>query len=553
MKIRTERAGGTVETGTDATVAQYCSYIRGILTKDWALSNRPAVEVSVLGYPSRLARKRDNRDTTWISLTCVWFYKCQAGQIVMSAATFRPMVTRPQTIEEVPSHPSESFLKHVSDTHRDKLYDLPENIQDVMGLQALRPSAAVCKVMTIPNSNCVIIVIPDEHVITGFHVYDMGQEEWPQVPLREIDCLRLDWPKDLFAFVGRYQLELEQMRKACRDRFGPATSGTCPMCEKYIQVNLGKHVALYHLDLAQLWRCPVDWCPVWKGTSQDCVDHMRRAHNTPVSVKAGNLARWFPPWTVTREQWHSMSRPSVSGIAIDTFLFSRIGMPLFHRYRVFDRLGSHPAFRGPYMARLFTFLKESDAESIRRSHRRRAKEIAASMSESVSPNMEVPADTDSSGLSAQRTAVSKITGRETGPSLVLTDGGRPRLLASSIYRRSAEKDTVQALMDLSLPRFTKLDDGVIKPWPVTESSPASSTLEEDGNQTRTTSPCMNLDDISSDSLIGDVSPQDFKVKLSYDSEDSDTPVGSIVDYSDENVPLSLGQEAAKYANETLDR
>ena len=177
---------------------------------------------------------------------------------------------------------------------------------------------------------------------TGFHeilVYDMGQEEWPQVPLSEIGCLRLDWPKDLFAFVGHYQLELEQMRKVCRDRFGPAASGMCPTCDKYIQVNLGKHVALYHLDLAQLWRCPVDWCPVWKGTSQDCVDHMRRAHNTPVSVKAGNLVRWCPPWTVTREQWHSMSRPSVSGIAIDTFLFSRIGMPLFHRYRVFDRLG----------------------------------------------------------------------------------------------------------------------------------------------------------------------------------------------------------------------
>ena len=53
--------------------------------------------------------------------------------------------------------------------------------------------------MTIPNSNCVTIVTPDEHVSTGFHeilVYDMGQEEWPQVPLSEIGCLRLDWPKD---------------------------------------------------------------------------------------------------------------------------------------------------------------------------------------------------------------------------------------------------------------------------------------------------------------------------------------------------------------------
>ena len=98
--------------------------------------------------------------------------------------------------------------------------------------------------MTVPNSNCVRIVTPDEHVGTGFQeilVYDMGQEEWPQVPLSEIGCLRLDWPKDLFAFMGRYQLELEQMRKACRDRFGPAASGTCPTCDKFIQVNLGKH------------------------------------------------------------------------------------------------------------------------------------------------------------------------------------------------------------------------------------------------------------------------------------------------------------------------
>ena len=255
----------------------------------------------------------------------------------MSSSELMSGVTRLRTIEEVPSQPSETFLQYVSDSHLDKLYDLPENIQDVMGLQALRPSAAVCKVMTIPNTKCVRIVTPDEHVSTGFHeilIHDMGQEEWPQVTLSDIGCLRLDWPRYLFAFVGRYQLELEQMSKVCRDHFGPAASGPCPTCDKYIKINLGKHVALYHLDLAQLWRCPVPWCPVWKGTSQDCVDHMRKAHNTPVTVKAGNLTRWFPPWTVTREQWHSMSRPSVSGIAIDTFLFSRIGMPLFHRYRV---------------------------------------------------------------------------------------------------------------------------------------------------------------------------------------------------------------------------
>ena len=61
---------------------------------------------------------------------------------------------------------------------------------------------------------------------------------------------------------------------------------------------------------------------------------MRRAHNVPALVKAANLARWFPPWTVSREYWTNIMRSSVSGIAVDTLLFSRIGVPLFHRYQV---------------------------------------------------------------------------------------------------------------------------------------------------------------------------------------------------------------------------
>ena len=335
------------------------------------------------------------------------------------------------------------------------------------------------------------------------------------------------------------------MRKVCRDRFGPTTSNPYPTYNKYIKVNLGKHVALYHLDLAQLWRCPVPWCTVWKGTSQDCVDHMRKVHNTPIVVKAGNLARWFPPLTVTREQWHSMSRPSVSGIAIDTFLFSRIGMPLFHRYRVFDRHGGHPAFRGPYMPRLFDFLQEADAESIRRSHRRRAKEIAASMSKGVSTNKESQATTSSSRRMVQRTSAPRIRGQEQGTSHIPVAERHQSTTMSSCYQRSAEKDTVQALMDLSLPRFTKLDDGVIpktKPWPVTLDPPTSLASADGGNRTRSPSPCVDLDGFSSDNYVVDAPPQDLKVTLLYDSDDSCTPVGSIVFSSDEGLPLSPGQD-----------
>ena len=108
---------------------------------------------------------------------------------------------------------------------------------------------------------------------------------------------------------------------------------------KFIQRNLGKHIALFHMELAQLWRCPVTSCTVWKGTAQDCVDHLRKTHEISQSVKAANLARYFPPWTVTRSQWSEMTRPAISGVAIDTLLFSRIGVPLFHRYRIVSRGG----------------------------------------------------------------------------------------------------------------------------------------------------------------------------------------------------------------------
>ena len=47
------RVGGSVITGTDATVAQYCSCMGEIPTEDWALSNRPAVWINVLEYPPR--------------------------------------------------------------------------------------------------------------------------------------------------------------------------------------------------------------------------------------------------------------------------------------------------------------------------------------------------------------------------------------------------------------------------------------------------------------------------------------------------------------------
>ena len=69
-------------------------------------------------------------------------------------------------------------------------------------------------------------------------------------------------------------------------------------------------------------------------------------------------------------------KPSISGVAIDTLLFSRIGSPLCHRYRIISRTGSHASFRGTYIRRLRAFLKESDSVVVRRLHCQLAQELA---------------------------------------------------------------------------------------------------------------------------------------------------------------------------------
>ena len=91
-----------------------------------------------------------------------------------------------------------TFLGLALGMRSDRLYDLASDIPDVMGLWALRPSAAIVKVMSVPDSRCIWVVTPDDHVNIGFHevlLHDMEDEDFPFVALSELGCLRLVWPK----------------------------------------------------------------------------------------------------------------------------------------------------------------------------------------------------------------------------------------------------------------------------------------------------------------------------------------------------------------------
>ena len=143
------------------------------------------------------------------------------------------------------------------------------------------------------------------------------------------------------------------------------------------------------------------------------------------------------------------------------------------------------------------------------------------MSQVVSASKKDEATSTSTRRTVQRTSAPRIRGQEQVPTVTPVVEMRQKTARNAGHQRSVEEDTVQALMDLALPRLKKPDDGATpktKPWPVAFSE----------NRTRSPSPCVDLNALSSDDSEVDVTPQDFKVTLLCNSDDSCTSVGSIV-------------------------
>ena len=108
---------------------------------------------------------------------------------------------------------------------------------------------------------------------------------------------------------------------------------------------------------------PVSWCTQWKGTPQDCVDHIRKKHYVNDSVKAANHGRWFPPWTVMREAWHTALKTKVSGISTNVTLFSTNGSQLVHHSRVFGQCAAHASLCGTFISDLWYFTIRACADA----------------------------------------------------------------------------------------------------------------------------------------------------------------------------------------------
>ena len=185
---------------------------------------------------------------------------------------------------------------------------------------------------------------------------DMGDVQESSVSIPELSSLRQLWPPAVLSHMVWLQQELEGMRAEAKQRFRQTRLSSCIYCGTWTKCDMYRHEVKFHLDLTQLWQCPVSWCTVWKGTPQDCMDHIRGAYDVPWNVKSAILEQFFPPWTVRRQVWSDSLKPQHSVVSKDILLFSDVNLSLIHHYRIHKRGLPLVAFRRNYMSQLRALL-----------------------------------------------------------------------------------------------------------------------------------------------------------------------------------------------------
>ena len=138
-----------------------------------------------------------------------------------------------------------------------------------------------------------------------------------------------------------------------------AGRGYCPVCDIRTEHSLDSHMMCHHLDLGQLWRCPVEWCAVWKGSVRECRDHFNDKHGHSETLDFDKVSKSFPAWTVTRDFWNRALQPEISGIAVDIRLFHESGRRLIHKYRVYQDPLPHPALREGRITKLISLVNRA--------------------------------------------------------------------------------------------------------------------------------------------------------------------------------------------------
>ena len=273
-------------------------------------------------------------------------------------------------------------MRPSNDLNQDKIVDLTtlgvvdldtSMMPDVSGLWPLDSREPVVWVLPRDFLNLVHVLVPDATAVPmGFHdiiIEDLsGTPDYRarRIVHGDVSSLRRRWPSTVFVAMHKRQADMESLHRDCKQCYesefgGGGGGGTCPHCGVYIICNISRHIMDYHLELGQLWRCPVEWCSIWKGSVQDCLDHLRSKHDGAqlMALKSWESFPPPPPRTVLQEFWCAALRPDVSGVATDVKLFHEAECRLVHRYQIYQDPMPHVSLQGKVMAKLHAFVNRT--------------------------------------------------------------------------------------------------------------------------------------------------------------------------------------------------
>ena len=150
--------------------------------------------------------------------------------------------------------------------------------------------------------------------------------------------LRRQWPASLLTGMSRQQTNLESQRRECKNRFRNSQAGRCTYC--------GQTLSNYHLDLAQLWRCPV----------YSVERNFPRLHRpyplvTPCGCYGQNRhsGEVVPTLDCNASSVNTVVKSNVSCISTDVVLLGEHGAQLVHHHRVFGDCVAHDLLYGSVM------------------------------------------------------------------------------------------------------------------------------------------------------------------------------------------------------------
>ena len=243
---------------------------------------------------------------------------------------------------------------------------------DVFGLRAFDEKMPITRMLPGSSPCDLRLLIPDTGIgQDGFHdvVIEnlLGTSTWRSryVSPADVIGLRRRWPKAVFHVMRERGVEMEDLRHKAYTGDQPAYRftgrGYCPVCEIKTEHGLDSHMMCHHLGLGQLWRCPVEWCAVWKGSVCECRDHFNEKHSGSETLDFDKMSKSFPAWTVTRDFWERALKPEISGIAVDIQLFHESGRRLVHKYRVYRDPLPHPALRKGRITKLISLVNRAMA------------------------------------------------------------------------------------------------------------------------------------------------------------------------------------------------